>query len=352
LSVPASAIFSPEDLTMPGDTTPAVKPADAVPPVVAPPAAPAVIAPTPAEKAAADKVVADKAATDKTAADKLAAEKAAATAPETKVKIGDKEYTRAELEKLLAERAAQPAPAPAAALAPATAKPPTPEEVAVMETEWCAKFAKDEKLNLAPTKDEVETILSGGDEAVALLGKKFTDVLAKAVMLARKSVYSDMNPMLSRLEQAVTPLVSSNFEVEKAAAEHQFFTAYADFKPHAETVRQVGEALLARYPQECAKMTREQLLAEVAAQSDRVLQTEYKRWNPTAPATGTWRDALKAAPAAAPAAVVPPAPVVAAPAAAPAAPAVLPPASNSPAGTAAGGVGKDWQKSVAQSLAD
>ena len=113
--------------------------------------------------------------------------------------------------------------------------------------------------------------------------------------------------------------------------------AYPDFKSHIDTARQVGEALLQRFPNECQQMTREQLLAEVASQTDRILQTEYQRWNPGQ--SGTWRDRLKPAAPAAP---------VAAPVVAP----VVAPAANSPAGSGVAGQPKDWHKSMAQSLAD
>jgi hypothetical protein len=272
------------------------------------------------------------------------------------VKVGGKEYTQEELEKLLAERAAQPAPAVVPTPAPAAAAPapaaPTPEQVAKAESEWAAKFSEEEKLNFGLSTEEVETLLSGGEDAAKLFGQKITDACAKAVMLARKSIYADLNPTLERIQRDMTPLLTNNTQVEQVAAEHQFVAAYPDFKGHIDTARQVGEALLTRYPEQCAAMTREQLLAEVAAQTDRILQTEFKRWNPSA--TGTWREAGKTAPAApTPALAAPAAPVQ--PAAAPAAPAVAPvraPASNSPAAVAVGGQPQGWHKSTAKSLAD
>ena len=118
---------------------------------------------------------------------------------------------------------------------------------------------------------------------------------------------------------------------------------YPDLKGHLDTVRQVGDALLKQYPNECAAMTREALLAEVASQTDRILQTEFKRWQPNS--AGTWRDAGKAAPAAKATSAAPATP---APARAP----IRAPASNSPAGSPVGGASPDWQKSVAKSLAD
>jgi len=335
LTVPASAIFDADDLALPVAPQGTPQGTPQVTPPVAPPVAPAADK-VAADKVAADKVAADKVAADKVAADKVAADKAAASQP-VKVKVGGKEYTQAELEKLLADRAAQAQTPPAAAPVQDAPKPPSAEEVAKAETDWCARFAREEKLNFAPTSEEVETILSGGEDAAQLLGVKLSDICAKAVLLARKSVYADMNPALQRIQQDMSPLLANNSQVEAVTVAHQFTTLYPDFKEHMATARQVGEALLARYPQECARMTREQMLAEVAAQTDRILQEEYKRWNPTA--AGTWRDASKAAAPAAPAAAPAPAPVVA-------------PAANSPAASSASGVTQSWHKSTAASLAE
>ena len=97
-------------------------------------------------------------------------------------------------------------------------------------------------------------------------------------------------------------------------------------------------------------MTREQIMAEVAAQSDRIIQDECNRFAPGK----NWRDLTKtAAPAPAPVAPAPaPAPVAPAPAPAPVAPAkIQAPGSNSPAGTPVGGATKSWNKETAASLA-
>ena len=312
LSVPASALFSPDEMALAG-VPPADKPADSPP-------------------------------SDKPAGTPPAGTPPAGTPPaDEKVKIGDKDYTKAELEQLLAERVARQAaeaaapkptakPAPASPASPEPPKAPTPEEVAKLEGKWRAQFVENEKLSFPLTGDDVETILSGGEDSAKLLSQKLTDVCATAVLLARKSVFADLNPTFEKLTRDIAPLMTSNGEIERVAAEQQFVSLYPDFKAHMDTARQVGEALLERFPAECAALTREQLLAEVAAQTDRILQAEYKRWNPAA--TGTWRDMLKAAPAA------------------PAAPAVSAPASNAPAASPSGGLGKDWHKSTAQSLAD
>jgi hypothetical protein len=279
--------------------------------------------------------------------------------PDKKIRVGGKDYTQAELEAKLAERAAPvpAAPAPTAPPAPAAEPPLTPEQISEREIAWMTKFAADEKLSFSPTEAEIETILAGGKEAAELFGKKMTDMAAKTVLLARKSLWADsVQPLFDRqaqLEQLLQPLLVNNQSLEAHAAETQFLTAHPEFKTHIETVRQVVNALAQNYPKEFLGMTREQQIAEVAAQSDRILSDEFKRWNPNG---GSWRDALKTAPAtpAIPPAAPPAAPPVVPPAA-PVVPPVRPPAANSPAATPAGGKGnqtKDWHKATAKSLVD
>jgi hypothetical protein len=365
-SVPASAIFSAEEMTPPPppvaaekinlEVTPPGKTAGVASPEATPDAAKVAADKVAADKVTADKVAADKVAADKITADKVAADAAAASAApvEQKVKIGDKEYTTKELEAAVASAAASkvaPAPVAAAAPTPEPVKPLTPEEIATYESNWQTKFIADEKLTVPVTEKEMESILTGDKDGVALLSGKLNSVVAKAVMLARKSVYAELNPILGQLQANLKPVFQSNAQIEAAAAENEFLTAFPDFKTHIDTVRKVGDALFKNYPNECRAMTRQQILQEVAAQSDRILQDEYIRY---VPAGKNWRDVAKVALAAAPVAPVVAAPVaapvVAAPAAAPAAK-VQAPAGNSPAGTPVGGPTKDWNKSTAASLA-
>jgi hypothetical protein len=365
-TVPVSAIFDAAELKMPENPTPAAGASDSPLPITAPEpdaAAKAAADKTAADpdKTAADKVAADKVAADKVAADKVAADAAAkAAAPEEKIKVGGKEFTKAELEKALADRAAAPAPAAPAptAVVPAP-KPPTPEEIATQEAAWCEKFVTDEKLSVPISEKEMETILAGDKDGVTLLQSKLNNVVAKAVMLARKSIYNELNPVIGSLQSNLSPVLQNAQQVEAAAAEHQFFTAYPDFKVHAETVRRVGTALFERFPQELAKMTREQILAEVAAQSDRIIQAECERYNPGK----NWRQ-LQAAPAADPAkaaadkaaadaaATKAAADAAAAKAAAPTS-TIKPPGANSPAATGTSGAADpSWHKKTASSLAN
>ena len=371
-TVPVSAIFDAAELKMPENPTPAAGASDSPLPITAPePDASTKTAAADPAKTAADKVAADKAAADaadKVAADKVAADKAAAdaaaakaAAPEEKIKVGGKEFTKAELEKALADRAAAPAPAaPAPAAVVPAPKPPTPEEIATQEAAWCEKFVTDEKLSVPISEKEMETILAGDKDSVTLLQSKLNGVVAKAVMLARKSIYNELNPVIGSLQSNLNPVLQNAQQVEAAAAEHQFFTAYPDFKAHAETVRRVGTALFERFPQELAKMTREQVLAEVAAQSDRIIQAECERYNPGK----NWRQ-LQAAPAADPAKAAADkvaadkvaadkaaADAAAAKAAAPTS-TIKPPGANSPAATGTSGAADpSWHKKTASSLAN
>jgi hypothetical protein len=326
---------------------PAAKPADATP--AAKPVKPDASAPAGAAESAATFIDAHAPAlstVEDKAKEKLAVEDKAKEKLAAKIKIGDKEYTTEELEQALAARSSQPSAAPAAVPAPVPAVPvkqATPEEIAASENKWAEDFVVQEKLSVPITEKEMESILAGDKDGVALLSGKLNSVVAKAVMLARKSIYQELNPILGGLQANLQPVFQNAQQVEAAAAEHEFFTAYPDFKTHSETVHRVGEALLTRFPNECRAMTRQQLLAEVAAQSDRIIQAECQRYAPGK----NWRTLQAAAPAA-------PAAAPAAPAAAPAAPVVkvLAPSANSPAAVPSGGVTNDWNKKTAASLTD
>ena len=332
LSVPASAL----DLETSFEK-PAVKPA-AEKPSVTEPAKPA------AEKPAAEP----------------AAKPAVEPAPkpvEQKVKIGDKEYTTKELEALVAEKnkpapKAEPRPAPA----PAPKAELTPEQIAAQKAEratqeqqWVDNFIKHEGINFPITEDEMETILSGGKDAVALMGAKLANVASRSALLARKSMYEDLEPMFEQFRNVVAPLLTNHESVERNANEQAFLVAYPEFQPHLQTVRDIAGALEKQFPDQVRALTREQFAAEVAAQTDLQLQTEFKRWNPTA--TTTWKEYAKAAAAAATPAVTAPAATPAAAPAPAAAPKVKPPAGNSPAAIAAAAT-PDFHKSVAKDLQD
>jgi hypothetical protein len=300
------------------------------------------------------------------------AEPAAATPPATatppaapaapaKIKVGNKEYTQEELEKALNQPATPPAAsaAPAAQTPPAApAKPePTPEEIAQAQSNWVSEFIKDEKLSIGIAENEMEVLLSGGKDAVALFTNKMNEAVGRAVLLARKSIYTDVNPKMAEIEQLLQPLVHQNVQLEYIATKQAFLAKHTDFAPHVSTADSVAKAIVEQFPEQVRKMTREQFIDEVAAQTDRILQRNYKEWNPSA--TDTWRDHAKrvaagsapATPATPPATPAAQAQPGATPPATPAAPKIQPPSANSPAGIPAGGATPNWHKDVAKSLA-
>ena len=253
----------------------------------------------------------------------------------------------------MAAKGNQAAPAPVAAAAPVVAaKPPTAEETAAQETIWCDKFLKDSKIGVTFSKDDVEKILEGGEEAAAILSARINPILAKTVLETRKSIYNELNPYFERANSVMAPLLEQQVQFERVATEQVFATRHPDFSGQLDRARQVAEQLIAQYPKETAAMNREQFVDEVAAQTSRILQEEYKRFNPTV--TDTWRESLarQKVVAAAPAAAA----VVAAPVVAAARPAVAAPSSNSPAAgasaAAGGATSRDWHKQTAASLVD
>src|SRR5213075_148582 len=125
-------------------------------------------------------------------------------------------------------------------------------------------------------------------------GTKLAQVASRSALLARKSMYEDLEPMIKNLDATLAPLLTNHQTLERATAEQQFVASYPEFKSHLGTAREIAQALETQFPEQVRKMTQEQFAQEVAAQTDAVLQTEYKRWFPSA--TNTWRDA--AAPAA------------------------------------------------------
>jgi hypothetical protein len=358
LSVPASVLD--DDSAEPLEKTPAAAtPGTVTPPAkageVTPPAKPAETpAPKPGETPAPK-------AGETPAAPAKPAEPAKSA--EAKVKVGDKEYTVAELEKLIANPPAKtPAPAPAAAPAAPAAKAPTPEEIAAQKAEttkqeatWVENFQKTSQAKVQFSKDEVEVLLEGGEPAAKLLSDKLNPAIARAVLETRQSIYNELNPYFEAANAAMAPILNQQVQLEQIATEQVFVSRHPDFSDYLPKAREVATALVAQYPKETQAMSREQFVDEVRAQTDRILQAEYLQFHPGA--KDTYRDAVKAAKAAqAPAA--PAATAAAAPAApaAPAVPAVKPPGTNAPGAISAAGNGltpdQNWHKQTAASLVD
>lgn len=344
LTVPVSALFDE------GDAEPIAKPEAAAPAKPAEPAKPADATVKPDDKAAAPAEPAKPAAPAKEGEPAKPAAAAPAKADEPKVKVGDKEYTVAELEKLISN---PPKPAPAAAPAKAEAAPapaapaPTKEEVAAQENEWVSNFQKTSQAKVVFSKEEMETVLEGGEPAAKVLSDKVNSAVSRAVLETRQSIYNDLNPYFAAANAAMAPLLEQQVQLEQIATEQIFVQRHAEFSEQLPKAREVATALVAQYPKETAAMSREQFTDEVAAQTDRILQAEYLQFNPQA--KNTWREALKAAKTP-PAAAAPAAP------AAPAVPPVKAPNSNSPAANpvSVNGLSQDqkWHKDTANSLVD
>lgn len=288
--------------------------------------------------------------------------------PPKKIKVGGKEYTPEELEKLLEPKPATPAaptpkaPEPAKEAAAPKADAPTPEQIAEAESRFINDVAA--KMPLTVADAQLEGILAGGKEGAEALTKLLQSTTARAILEARKSIFEDLNPHLAQIHERIQPILQESAALQVNATEQLFLSKYPEYSDFLDDARLVANTLIQQYPNEVQAMSREQFVAEVERQLDRIKEAEFKRWKQPAFA-GTWKDwhkASKSAPATPPAATQPPAtppaavpatpaPATPAPAAAPAKPMVKPPAANSP-GTLVGGKTLDWQKSTARSLQD
>ena len=269
-----------------------------------------------------------------------------------KIKVGGKEYTEDELAALLA-----PKPAQAQQLPPAVPQPqePTAEQIAGLEKEWIEQNAAE--ITTATVSEALlDTIVLGGKEGAKALETLLKQVAAHGVLLARKSMFGDLNPVLDELRQAVVPVQQQFVQMERVAAQHEFFATYPEFSESDQDkafVQEVAETLMTKYPEWTAKLPagpagRKAFLAEVARQADMIKQSEFKRWFPSHP--GTWKDHQREQKAAAQQQSV------ATPAVAPAAPTtprVRPPGANAPSPSPSlGSSEKDFQRSVAAALAN
>ncbi len=275
-----------------------------------------------------------------------------------KVKVGSKEYTEEELAAILAQKEAPPV-APAAP-APAAAQPadvePTPEQIAAETKAWVENASQHIPVEL--TEQQVETILGGGKESVAMVAGLLKNTGAHAALTAQKSVLGILNqsllPGLKKLREQHEQVFANYQQLQRYEVQAQFVAKYPEFVPHADRARSVAESLIAQYPEECAKLGTEGFIQEVAAQTDRILSVEFKRWNPNF--NGTWKDYAKqtaapaptAPPVSAVAAVGAPTAVPASPAA-PAIPPVQPPAANLPT-NAPSLPSRSWHQQTASSL--
>ncbi len=327
-------------------------------PDVAPPGTHEPVTTTPPEGTPAAKPVEKTAPTAKpvVAPDKKSEEPAAPVVkPEVvappKVKVGDKEYTVAELEDLRRKAEAPPPVVKPEVVAPVVPKPTAEEQTAAIAQErqqseaWIETNAKQVE---APIDEAMlDTILAGGPKAVAAFQSMRQRDIASAVLLARKGIFAQMNPVIQSLRDTQQPLQDYVSSAETANAVAEFNTAHPDLADNTVVVDSCAKALLDNDPAGVDKMTRTQFFDKVADMAHNFITTlqpkkislggkEY---------TVAELEALTAAATATPpAAGAGAAPVKAAPAAAPAVKSAKggpkPLGSNSPGGAASGKGGK------------
>ena len=273
------------------------------------------------------------------------------TAPATpevsaKVTIGDQEYTSEELQahlKELHDLKNAPTPAPVAAAAPEPEPPRAPvplsqEEIAAREAEFIQTTSA--ALDAPLTEAEVDTLLGGGKEAVAMMTNLRKRDMATAILQARKGIAEGLNPIIEQIFAGLAPLAQQHEQLQRYNITQQFVAKHKDFAPHLDLATSIAEELLKRYPEQASRLSPDQFIDEVARQTDLHLATQFKRFNPQA--TGSWRTAGQ--PAAAPARVTPPAPATPPP------PAPRPLAATVPQGSPTSGRAMDWQTQTARSL--
>ena len=261
------------------------------------------------------------------------------------IKVGGNEDREDELKALLEPKPAPPAPPPAQPAAPATPQGPSPEEIKTLEAEWVSKNAPN--IPIAVDEATVEQIVLGGKDGAKALQTLLQTALARGVLSARQSMFEDLNPVLDQIHSVIAPVQQQFHQMERVAAQHEFFSTYPEFGGNdqdKQLAQDVAEVLIAKHGDWVAKVDRKTFLAEVARQTDRIKEAEFRRWFPNF--QGTWKDYQQQQKAAAAA------PASAVPAPTPAPPKVRPMGSNSPAPVPSGGdMSKEAQKSIAASLA-
>lgn len=275
-----------------------------------------------------------------------------------KIKVGDKEYTKEELEKIIAggdqQQQQPPAPQPTPDPAPQpAAKPLTPEEIKAQEDAYVE--ARSKEFGISVDEPTVETILQGGAEGVAAFNTLLGKTYAKALMDARKSIFRDLDQDLRGvgvLSQAVHQLLGERQQLQQIGVEQAFIQAHPEFKDHLDTARSIAKYVVETYPQ-VKSMDQAEFIKYVADQTDKYVTKQAKQWNPNFQAT-SWKEYWQAQQkAAAPAVTAQPPGVPAAaptPPPAPAAPPVRPPIAHSPAAPTFTGYDNNQHKAIAHSL--
>jgi hypothetical protein len=175
---------------------------------------------------------------------------------EAKIKLGDKEYTPAELKARmdeLEEKAKTPA-APAAKKEDPAAPAKKPEEIAAERKANEMKFIEDEAKAFKPEDygialDEatMDTILAGGKESVEAFKTMLAKIAIAADLRSRKWAEEQLNPVLDQFEQRLSPLAAKHKEIESYKAEQRFFEKHPDLQPLQDRVRIVRQTIIDNY---------------------------------------------------------------------------------------------------------
>lgn len=267
----------------------------------------------------------------------------AVPAAPAKYKVGEEEFTPEELQARLKElrelKSAPPAPVEAAALEPDpvrdAAPAPTKEEIAQREAEFIQTTSA--ALDAPLTEAEVDTLLGGGKEAVAMMTNLRKRDMATAILQARKGIAEGLNPVLQEIFKGLAPLAQQHEQLQRYNITQQFVSKHKDFAPHLDLATNIAEELLKRYPEQASRLTPDQFIDEVARQTDVHLSAQFKRFNPQSAAS--WRTAGQTP-------ATPPAPA----AQPPPPPAPRPLAATVPQGSPTTGRALDWQASTARAL--
>jgi len=202
-------------------------------------------------------------------------------APEIKkIKIGEKEFTEAELkerieaaDKEAARRAAEPAPVETQA----PTKEPTAEEKAAAEQkvrELDSNWIKDTAPLVDAPLDEstLEKILTGGPDAVKTLQQIRQQDAARAILMTRKLLHSDFRPDIDKLLRFKDELDSERMAQADAREEEIFKSENPDLADHIDIVNAVAHTAVEKYTDQLAGMTMPEFRKYVADNTRAIVQ--------------------------------------------------------------------------------
>ena len=196
-----------------------------------------------------------------------------------KIKYGDKEYTTdeltaklAELEKKVAtpEKKEEPVKAVETKIVETPKADPGAEKTPEQKDQ---EFITNRASSFKPedygiSSDDLDTILSGGDEGVTQLTKTLGTAAARGELNARKWVEATLNPILAEL----SPVINQQREIAQYKAEESFFTARPELAPHRNIARSVSQALASKYPDRVASMSQDEFNTEVASHVEAIVK--------------------------------------------------------------------------------